>query len=232
MSDDKGRVPSFVERLYKKTGETTAVTDKKDKPRLPKAPAVPKNSDSPVEEDLYADPGLPALPISAGDMPSAEEMQSTLDTALGTATPVSEMAPILTRDTPSSVEVVIPTDTMSVSSDLEDVKSDMMILSSHHKEMSGKMMSLEGELKSLRYDMNTMSTQIDELIREIKRGYTVESSITQREKRDAEKEDPISISATVDEIQGDIRSVRQDFFTGKQEDVSKTPRVPRRHRGE
>lgn len=197
----------------------------------PKTPATEIIETS--DEDLYADPGLPSAPIKAKDMPTAEEMQEALDTALPLTSEDDVTTPLVTRDQATETDTELPLDTMSVSSDVEEVKSDMQILATRQKESFARIASLEGELQSLRYDINTLGTQFGDLRRLIERSLSVEAAIEQREIRDQDKKDPLSQAASIESVTGGIEAIRKSYFSGESAEAPhQQPARMRRHRGE
>jgi len=219
--------------------------------RKKRAP-IPGNQDvlkvqTPIEEDFYADTGLSATPLKPADVPSAEEMAkvagiespaeginaTSQERLLDQADSDGELVtPTVMIDRASEAREVIPFDALSVSSDVDEVKSDMMIFSSKLKDYGVRMTSIEGELSSLRYDVNTISTQLGDLVRTIERLSSVEQDIQEREERDVKlSDDMISKAATLQELAGSVDKIRQQHFT-RTTDVASTTQVKkvRKHR--
>jgi len=208
---------------------------------------IPGNQDvlkvqTPVEEDFYADAGLSATPLKPTDVPSAEEMAKAAgvgpppegvsatpkDRLLDQADSDGELVtPTTMIDRASEAREVIPFDALSVSSEVDEVKSDMMVFSSKLKDYGVRMTSIEGELGSLRYDVNTISTQIGDLVRTIERLSSVEQDIQGREERDMKlSDDMTSKAATLQELAGSVDKIRQQHFT-RTADVASTTQAKR-----
>lgn len=191
---------------------------------------------TPVEEDFYADSGLSTTPLKSVDVPSAEEMAKVAGVGLPAegigATSQEELSgqadsdgelvtPTAMVDRASEAREVVPFDALSVSSDVDEVKSDMMVFSNRLKDYGMKMTSIEGELNSLRYDVNTISTQLGELVRAVERMSSVEQDIQEREERDVKLSDDItSKAATLQELAGSVDKIRQQHFTRTTDIVS------------
>jgi hypothetical protein len=151
-------------------------------------PAKVDMTPSSTEEDWYADPGVDPTPVR--DMPSAEEMWDALTVPLPEPSLDEEpdvSTPVVVRDQQAPPEPEPPFDTVSVTSDLDEVKRDLQLSAALHKDLSGRVNSIEGAIDSLRYDVSAVSTQLFELMRLVERSQLVESDIQSRVERDESK---------------------------------------------
>jgi hypothetical protein len=221
-----------------------------------------KQVPSPVmEEDFYADPGLPGLPLKSSEVPTAEEMAEVvgvrtspglsqnfgdsvmIQTPLAADSPPTDqeidllggdvLTPVNTVDRSVGTDKDIPYDALSVSSDVEDIKHDFAVLSTRLKDSEERVKSLSDEVVGLRYDVNTVSTQLGELVRLVERNTKVEQDIREREDRDEKlASDVTSNIATLSSLKEGIESVRKQQFTGGSERTVLPIKKMRKHRDE
>lgn len=145
---------------------------------------VPHLTDVPVQEDLYEDPDLPALPESIS-VPSGEELLLVVeavipdadDGSVGSNAPQGATQPSPdTDDDALLVDVAaqtedeqVPGDALSIVSDIDGLRDQMQILKEDRKVEIERIRSLEEELGRMRVDVTLLATAFQRLEQTVKR---------------------------------------------------------------
>jgi len=223
---------------------TDAASD--DTPKLEATPLgrerIPHLSEVSVQEDIYEDPDLPALPEDI-TVPSGDELLSVVEATipetgeetgagpqdLGAGVSQDSIGedPVTVDFASQTEEELVPGDTLSVASDVDNLNTQMRVLKEDRKIEIERIRSLEEALERMRTDVTLLATAVQRLDQTVKR------SITKPAKEPIRESEAIESAPTVSDPATQLRDIRKTLIGEGQSigpdltQVSKAP-LPRR----
>jgi len=203
---------------------------------------IPHLSEISVQEDLYEDPDLPALPEDI-TVPSGDELLSVVEATIpdtgeemdagpqdlgaGISQDSIEEDPVTVDFASQTEEELVPGDTLSVASDVDNLNIQMKVLKEDRKIEIERIRSLEEALERIRTDVTLLATAVQRLDQTVKRSIIKPAKEPMRESEAIESAPIVSDPAT------QLRDIRKTLIGEGQSigpdltQVSKAP-LPRR----